>query len=72
MDRLNKITFLFLIFWGLVGCGVKGAPLPPLNPAPLGRGEPILRNAQQKKSQQKSNLKNQANDKESSVEAEEE
>lgn len=32
---------------GLVGCGVKGKPLPPLTPPVLGRGEPNYSKATQ-------------------------
>ncbi len=53
---LNKLViFLFLVL--SVSCGVKGRPLPPLNPAPIGRGEPTYKTttetseeSQQKKS----------------------
>jgi hypothetical protein len=40
MEHLNNFTravLLSMLF--LMGCGVKGRPLPPLNPPPLGRGE---------------------------------
>ncbi|MEK2643702.1 hypothetical protein [Bdellovibrio sp. BCCA] len=47
MERLNKIA-LILVFLLPLGCGVKGRPLPPLNPAPLGRGEPTFKDAQKK------------------------
>lgn len=39
MGLLNK-SLLILVSIGSFGCGVKGRPLPPLNPAPMGRGEP--------------------------------
>ncbi|MGZ3768409.1 MAG: hypothetical protein ACXVCP_01290 [Bdellovibrio sp.] len=42
MDRLNKF-FLLIFCLGFLGCGVKGIPLPPLKPAPLGHGEPTLK-----------------------------
>ncbi len=48
MEHLNK-TALILMLLGLLGCGVKGRPLPPLNPAPLGRGEPTYKESAQKK-----------------------
>jgi hypothetical protein len=39
----RTLIFLFL----LTACGVKGKPLAPLNPAPLGRGEPNYAEATQ-------------------------
>lgn len=29
---------IFILMLALCGCGVKGRPLPPLNPAPIGDG----------------------------------
>lgn len=43
MGRLINIVLLFVVCAGVLGCGVKGRPLPPLNPAPLGRGEPTFK-----------------------------
>ncbi|WP_413576443.1 hypothetical protein ACLVWU_00205 [Bdellovibrio sp. HCB290] len=40
MELLNKSLLLFIASVFIAGCGVKGAPLPPLTPPPLGRGEP--------------------------------
>ncbi len=37
------LGFIFII----LGCGVKGDPLPPERPAPLGRGSPSYREATQ-------------------------
>lgn len=54
MDQRNKFIFLSLVLV-LSGCGVKGRPLPPLTPAPLGRGEPTYSEATKKKSSKKSN-----------------
>lgn len=68
MDRLNKITFILIFFLGLLGCGVKGGPLPPLNPAPLGRGESAFKEATSKKSPNKSNSKNKKNEENPSTE----
>ena len=57
MERLNKLKSLnilkgfFLILLPLLfttACGVKGFPLPPLQPAPLGRGEPTYSKTSQK------------------------
>lgn len=71
MDRLNKITFIFIFFLSLLGCGVKGSPLPPLNPAPLGRGEPTFKESTSKKSTKKTIPKNQNNEEGLSPEKEE-
>lgn len=46
MGHLNKLFSLVCVM-ALAGCGVKGRPLPPLNPAPLGRGEPTFKEATQ-------------------------
>ncbi|WP_413585886.1 hypothetical protein [Bdellovibrio sp. HCB274] len=40
MELLNKSLLLLVASVFVAGCGVKGAPLPPLTPPPLGRGEP--------------------------------
>ncbi|WII72979.1 hypothetical protein QJS83_03725 [Bdellovibrio sp. 22V] len=48
MERLNKLTLALVLLLGPLGCGVKGRPLPPLNPAPLGRGEPTYKETQKK------------------------
>lgn len=45
---LKKVSFnLFLAsaLLSLIGCGVKGDPLPPERPAELGRGRPTYRKA---------------------------
>lgn len=47
MEFLSK-TALIVFFVSALGCGVKGRPLPPLNPAPLGRGEPLFQEPQKK------------------------
>lgn len=41
------MRYLVLWAWALwiVGCGVKGDPLPPEKPAELGRGRPTYRRA---------------------------
>lgn len=44
----NKIILLVLAAgttFGVMGCGVKGKPQPPLNPAPIGRGEPTYQDS---------------------------
>lgn len=38
-----KIFFLGLLLSSGVGCGVKGKPLPPLEPAQIGRGAPTYK-----------------------------
>jgi hypothetical protein len=53
MELLNKLILLALSALYLSGCGVKGAPLPPLNPAPIGRGEPTYSEANRKKAKPK-------------------
>lgn len=56
MELLNKIFLTVFLCAGLIGfagCGVKGSPLPPLNPAPIGRGEPTYSEATQKSSKDK-------------------
>ncbi|WP_347358384.1 hypothetical protein [Bdellovibrio sp.] len=45
MEHLNKTILLAVLTLAISGCGVKGRPLPPLNPAPLGRGEPTFKDA---------------------------
>ncbi|MNJ91027.1 hypothetical protein D3C87_86710 [compost metagenome] len=40
MESLNKIIPLTLVVLFISACGVKGRPLPPTTPPPLGRGEP--------------------------------
>lgn len=38
-------TLLLLITLCVLGCGVKGDPLPPLTPPGLGRGKPTFKKA---------------------------
>ncbi|MGZ3773731.1 MAG: hypothetical protein ACXVCY_06825 [Pseudobdellovibrionaceae bacterium] len=59
MGRLNKIILIFCFFLNIAGCGVKGAPLPPLNPAPLGHGEPVSKEIILNKTSKKSNVQKQ-------------
>lgn len=40
----DGLVLLFMLL--SLGCGVKGRPLPPLNPAPLGHGEPLAKDPQ--------------------------
>lgn len=48
---------LLLLFWGALfagGCGVKGKPLPPLEPLPMGDGRlKYQKSLQEKKNQKK-------------------
>lgn len=53
MERLNNIFLAMTVAFGLSACGVKGKPLPPLNPAPIGQGKPVFKEAEQKKYQKK-------------------
>lgn len=48
MEQRNKAILIALPFF-LVGCGVKGRPLPPLTPPPIGRGESTQAQSSQKK-----------------------
>jgi predicted small lipoprotein YifL len=61
MDQLNRYVMCFLLL-ALAGCGVKGRPLPPLNPATLGRGEPTYSEATKKKPNKKNSSKSQDQD----------
>ncbi|HEX7674405.1 MAG TPA: hypothetical protein VF412_09545 [Bdellovibrio sp.] len=54
MELPNKITLVLLASLLPLGCGVKGLPLPPLTPPPIGRGEPTYSEATQKSSKKKS------------------
>ncbi|WP_413559242.1 hypothetical protein [Bdellovibrio sp. HCB209] len=51
MELLNKSILLILASAFVAGCGVKGAPLPPLTPPPLGRGEPTYSDTTRKSKQ---------------------
>lgn len=42
-----KKLWINLLFFIISACGVKGKPLPPLEPVPLGRGEPSYSSATQ-------------------------
>jgi predicted small lipoprotein YifL len=37
-----KFYFYFYLLMSIVGCGVKGNPLPPLEPPQIGRGKPAF------------------------------
>lgn len=47
LKRVQKfnLVLLFGLTTVLVGCGVKGDPLPPEKPTPLGRGRPTYKRA---------------------------
>lgn len=71
MDQLNKILPVLLLALCVSACGVKGRPLPPLNPAPLGRGEPTFKDANQIPAPQKKKSSKADQDDEVSSEADE-
>lgn len=50
MEDLIKKSIFAIVVVVTAGCGVKGRPLPPKNPPPLGRGEPTYKETQKKKS----------------------
>ncbi|MGE5086833.1 MAG: lipoprotein [Bacillota bacterium] len=56
---LNKFLFALILTFSLSGCGVKGSPLPPLNPPPLGRGEPTYSETTKKDLQKRRTYKDQ-------------
>ena len=44
--KFNAVVILAALnIYSLVGCGVKGDPLPPEKPAELGRGQPTYKKA---------------------------
>lgn len=49
MEDLSKKIILLGLTIVIAGCGVKGRPVPPKNPPPLGRGEPTLKETTKKK-----------------------
>jgi len=51
---MNKALLATLIVFGITACGVKGKPLPPLEPPSIGTGEPTYLN---KKDEKKNNQK---------------
>lgn len=57
MENLSKWMFWTCLL-GLFGCGVKGRPLPPLNPAPIGQGKSNYQDPQKLRPQQQTQPKN--------------
>lgn len=54
MDPMNKAILVSAIVFLITACGVKGKPLPPLEPPPIGTGEPAYFNKKEvKKNNQK-------------------
>jgi predicted small lipoprotein YifL len=49
MEDLNKKILLIVSLFAFAACGVKGRPNPPATPPPLGRGEPMYKETQKKK-----------------------
>ena len=45
---MMKIICVLLLFFAVLGCGVKGDPLPPERPTEIGRGKPTYKRAFQK------------------------
>ena len=45
LEAILKVICIFFILICLVGCGVKGDPLPPEQPPRLGRGYPTYSKA---------------------------
>jgi hypothetical protein len=54
MGLMSKGIFSIFMVFGMIACGVKGRPLPPLEPPSIGIGEPIYLN---KKDEKKNNQK---------------
>lgn len=46
--RASRSFFLSICCFGLVACGVRGKPLPPLETPPIGRGEPTYQKYSEK------------------------
>lgn len=70
MANLNNWLLIIVIVTSL-GCGVKGRPLPPLNPAPIGSGEPVFKEPPNKKKQNKKLKENPEGEENTSLPAEE-
>lgn len=49
MERMTKTFFSIFIAIGMTSCGVKGKPLAPLEPPPIGNGEPLYLNKKDEK-----------------------
>jgi hypothetical protein len=46
--QIVRLFCLITVFQLMLGCGVKGDPMPPLSPAVLGHGEPTYQKATEK------------------------
>lgn len=53
MEVLNKIIIVLSLVTFVAGCGVKGKPLPPLEPPSIGTGTPESLKKDDKKNEQK-------------------
>lgn len=45
MKNKTKFLLMILMISSICGCGVRGDPVPPLQPTELGRGQPTYREA---------------------------
>lgn len=45
MKHMTAILGSFLLMFFIASCGVKGKPMPPLEPAEIGRGAPTYKRA---------------------------
>ena len=43
MNKCGKIAILFMVLAGILSCGVKGDPVPPMTPAEIGSGKPLFK-----------------------------
>ncbi|MDZ4677252.1 MAG: lipoprotein [Oligoflexia bacterium] len=43
MKLIQKLFLICVCVAALVGCGVKGDPVPPATPAEIGRGKPLFK-----------------------------
>ena len=47
LQKMLKTSWIAILF-SMLGCGVKGDPLPPEQPAQIGRGQPTYQKATEK------------------------